>query len=41
MDAFTALIQQVDDWMYAVIIVGLLLLCGLYFSVRTKFIQIR
>lgn len=41
MDAFTDLVLLVDDWMYAVIIVGLLLLCGIYFSIRTKFIQIR
>ncbi|MDO5426842.1 MAG: hypothetical protein Q4F54_03940 [Coriobacteriia bacterium] len=41
MEALTNVVQIVDDAMYAYIIVGLLLLCGIYFSFRTKFIQIR
>ena len=41
MDALTNIVSIIDDAMYAYIIVGLLLICGIYFSFRTKFIQIR
>lgn len=32
---------QIDDVMYQYVVVALLLLCGLYFSVRLKFVQLR
>ena len=41
MDDFSDILLQIDDSLYAFVVVGLLLICGIYFTFRTKFIQIR
>lgn len=41
MDVFTKIVSDVDDAMYSTIIIAALLLCGLFFTFKTKFVQIR
>ena len=37
----TETLVAIDDWMYLYVLVGLLIIIGLFLSVRTKFVQIR
>lgn len=41
MDWFSRFLAQANDFLYSNILVALLVLTGLYFTVRTKFVQIR
>lgn len=35
------IVGQIDDALFTYVVVGLLLICGIYFTIRTRFIQIR
>ncbi len=39
LDAISAGIAQVNDALWAYLLIGALILCGLYFTVRTRFVQ--
>ena len=41
MDALVAVTDTIDTYMYTYFLVFLLIFTGLYFSIRTKFIQFR
>lgn len=41
MDLLSQTLALIDDGMYAYILVGLLLVCGVYFTIKTKAVQIR
>ena len=40
-DAFTAWSDEVDGWIYSNVLFWLLIVTGLFFTVRTKFVQLR
>lgn len=40
-EAFSKLIENIRDFMYSYLLIILLLVVGLYFTFRTKFIQAR
>jgi len=39
LDALNTVITQVNDALWAYLLIGALILCGLYFTVRTRFVQ--
>lgn len=41
MDYFNSILATISDMIYMYILVGLLVVCGLYFTIRTKFAQLR
>ena len=41
MDQLVAFTGTIDDWLYTYVLVILLVFAGLYFTVRTKAVQIR
>lgn len=41
MDLFNTILQYLNDFLYENILIALLILTGLYFTIRTKFVQIR
>lgn len=41
MDFFASIISSISGYMYGYILIALLILAGLYFSFRTKFVQLR
>ncbi len=41
MDYFNSILATISDAIYIYILVGLLVICGLYFTIRTKFSQLR
>ena len=39
LDALQAAITAINDALWAYLLIGALILCGLYFTVRTRFVQ--
>ena len=41
MEAFASIVSTISGWLYGYILIALLIGAGLYFTIRTKFVQIR
>ncbi len=41
MDYLNSLLTPISDFLYVYVLVGLLIICGVYFTLRTKFAQVR
>jgi len=41
MDLFASIVGKISGWLYGYILIALLILAGLYFTFRTKFVQLR
>jgi len=41
MDTFASIVSTISGWLYGYILIALLIGAGLYFSVRTGFVQLR
>ena len=41
MEAFASIISTISGWLYSYILIALLIAAGLYFTIRTGFIQFR
>ena len=38
---FNTFLTEINDWLWATLLIGLLLACGVYFTIRTRFVQFR
>ena len=41
MEAFASIVSTISGWLYGYILIALLIGAGLYFTIRTKFVQVR
>ena len=41
MDAFNGVLQVINDYLYGSVLFALLILAGLYFTIKTDFVQLR
>ena len=41
MEVFASIVSTISGWLYGYILIALLILAGLYFTIRTGFIQFR
>ena len=41
METFASIISSISGWLYSYILIALLIAAGLYFTVRTGFVQFR